>query len=166
IYNNPARSAVNIEIETLKRIVPLPHICGIKECASILQFAEAFACIKQIYPHFSLFGGDDLLALPVMALGADGIISGGATLLPVEMQTLISTCLKGDFLSARTLYFNLHPLLQALCVESNPIPLKKALELFGLPAGEPRLPLTPLNPKHLPILKKALEPWLNATLTS
>ncbi len=164
-YNNPGRTVVNIEVETLKRIAKLPNITGIKECSeNIAQISDILFTIKKERPDFDVICGDDIMTLPFMALGADGIISGGASVIPHEMVALLKACNDGDFEKARALNHALIPVFKAFRLESSPIPLKAALVVMGLPSGNPRLPLTPLNPKYQNSLTSAVQ-WLNAIPT-
>lgn len=163
LYNNPSRTGVNLEIETLKRIVELPRICGIKESSSDFnQLNDILFFIKEARPEFSLLCGDDSFTYSFMTIGADGVISGGANLIPHQMVALVNACRSHDFEKARKLHLTLIPLFNALSLESNPIPLKAALQLAKLPSGYPRAPLTPLQPSYLPILEEA---WSSVTKT-
>lgn len=156
-YNNPGRAGVNIAVDTLKRIADLPNICGVKESSeNIPQITDVLYTIKKERPSFSVICGDDNFTFSIMALGGDGVISGGANLIPEHMVAMVQDFRNGEFEKARELNLALVPLFNALRLESNPIPLKAALQLSGLPSGNPRLPLTPLNPKFLPTLKEAL----------
>jgi len=157
-YNNPSRTGVNIEIETLQRIANLPGICGIKESSEdIPQICDIFYTIKKERPDFAVICGDDILTFVVMALGGDGVISGGANLIPNQIVSMIQFFKQGQFEKARNCNLNLMPIFNALRSESNPIPLKAALQLLGLPSGSPRLPLTSLNPRYMPNLERALQ---------
>lgn len=158
IYNIPGRTAVNIEIETLKRISELPNVVGVKESSGNLgQVSEIVSQIKRDSPNFSLLAGDDSLTLPIMSMGGDGAISGMCNLVPKKMQELVTACLDHDFTYARKVHYELLPLFKAASLETNPIPLKAAMALCGLPAGEPRLPLSPLSSANLEKLKETLE---------
>lgn len=157
VYNNPTRTGINIEVETLRKIAELPRICGVKESSgNLAQITQVLSTLKKEHPDFSVICGDDHLTFCIMALGGDGVISGGANLFPDQMVELIQLCKSGAFVKARELHFALLPLFQALTVESHPIPLKAALQLMDLPSGDPRLPLTPLNTKYIPTLTQAL----------
>lgn len=159
VYNIPGRTSVNVDVETLIRIAKLPHVVGVKESAKNLsQLINIIALIKSENPSFSVLTGDDTSLLPALALGADGGIVGSANLIPSQIRTLIQAGLKGDFAHARQLFYSLFPLFEALSIETNPIPLKYAMSKIGLPAGDPRLPLTPLNPN----LRKVIDPLLDS----
>lgn len=158
VYNNPGRTGVNIEVETLRRLADFPKIIGIKECSgSIFHFCDLLYTIKRERPVFSIFTGDDNMFYPTLAMGGDGVISSLANLIPKKLKALMNTYQKRDFLTAQKLNLSLTPLFKALFMESNPIPLKAALNLCGLPAGHPRLPLTPLDSKYIPHLQRILD---------
>lgn len=164
LYNNPARSVVNIESATLQRLAELPNICGVKECSGNLgQVSEIAATIKKRRPEFALLSGDEWLFLPMLAVGADGLISGWGNLIPSQMVSIYTWWLSNQYEKAKELHLALTCLFNALKLESHPIPLKAALQLAGLPGGHPRLPLTPLQDKFLEPLKKA---WSSVTQIS
>lgn len=157
LYNNPGRTGVHIETPTLERIADLYGIVGIKETSgSVVHFSDILYTIKQKRPDFAVLSGDDNIGFAVMALGGDGIISGASHLVPRAMLDMAHACRTGDLMSAQKLNLLLTPLFKALLLETNPIPLKALLTLAGLPAGEPRLPLTPLSSKYHPTLKETL----------
>lgn len=147
LYNIPSRTSVNIEPTTIGRLVKIANIIGIKEC-NILQAVEV------IQTNIPLLAGDDAWILPLIALGARGAIAAAANVVPYELNTLVQAALHQDFEKARALHSKLFPLFQAGSWESNPIPYKAAMNLMGLPAGEPRLPLLPFS--DLPKLEKVL----------
>lgn len=158
VYNIPGRTAVHIELDTLKRIAALPNIFGIKEASgNISHIGSVISNLKASYPSFRVFSGDDILTLPIMALGGDGVICFLSNLLPEKMKALVSACLKNDFQKGRQLHFDLLPLFHATTLETNPIPIKAAMQACGLPAGLPRLPLTPLAEPFRSILLKVLQ---------
>lgn len=157
VYNHPGRTGVHIETLTLQRISDLPGVIGVKETSgSIAHVCDILYTIKQNRPDFAVMSGDDNMALALMALGGDGVISGASNLVPEAMMELADACRDGDFITAQKLNLALTPLFKALLLETNPIPLKAILHLAGLPAGEPRLPLTPLLGKCIPVLEETL----------
>ncbi|MEZ5314612.1 MAG: 4-hydroxy-tetrahydrodipicolinate synthase [Chlamydiales bacterium] len=159
IYNIPKRSGVNLNETTLKRLLQFPRITGIKEASGELSQISDIISLKKDHPEFKVYAGDDLWSLPVMALGGDGVISVASNLVPKIIKDLINTCKKGDFFHAQKMHHELIPLFKALSFETNPIPIKAAMEMVGLPAGPPRLPLTPLDQSYLPLLKSIIEPF-------
>lgn len=155
-YNIPGRTGVNIQPATLARLAEdCPTIVAVKEASGSLdQVSEILALTS---PGFTVLSGDDSLTLPMMALGAKGVISVVANVAPRQTQELCAAALKGDRRRAAALHLKLFPLIKSLFVETNPIPVKAALGLMGLCRPEPRLPLTPLTPERRPALKKALK---------
>lgn len=153
VYNIPSRTGVNIEVETMKKLAQLPRFVGLKE--SPAHFSQVLD-ITNTPLSYSLLAGDDLLTLPMMALGAQGVISVVSNLYPKKMKQLVDAALKQDFLNARLHHLELYPVMKALICETNPIPIKAALTYCNLPAGPPRLPLTPLSLKNTEALVSVL----------
>ncbi len=155
VYNIPGRTAVNVAPKTLARVAKsCENVVAVKEAAGSLdQVSE----ILSLTPDITVLSGDDSLTLPMMAVGARGVISVVANVAPKMSADLCRHALDGDFAKARKTHLKLFPLVKSLFVETNPIPVKAALELMGLPAGAPRLPLTPLGKEHLPLLRGELK---------
>lgn len=146
LYNHPGRTGRNIETTTLKRLSELPTIIGVKEASGDLsQINDVIAEISSKNSNFCVLSGDDSLTLPLMAMGSHGVISVISNLLPKEFKILVDACLKGDILEARTWHYSLLPLMKALCIDTNPIPIKAAMNLIGSQVGSCRLPLCDLN---------------------
>lgn len=157
VYNIQGRTAVNILTDTLKRIVALPNITGIKEASgNMAQISEVIA-LKREFPHLQVFAGDDILTLPLMSLGGDGVISVVSNLVPTLMKKLVSACQAGKYSEAQMIHLQLLPMFQASGFETNPIPIKAAMAMAGFAAGDPRLPLTPLSSHFLANLKSIVE---------
>lgn len=156
VYNIPGRTGVNIEPKTLARLVKdCPTVVAVKEAAGSLdQVSEILALTPS---SFTVLSGDDSLTLPMISVGAKGVISVVANIAPKQTQALCAAALKGDNKTARALHLQLFPLIKSLFIETNPIPVKAALGLMGLCRPEPRLPLTPLSPQHYPALRKMLK---------
>jgi 4-hydroxy-tetrahydrodipicolinate synthase len=144
VYNIPGRTGSNIAPSTLARLADVPHIVGVKEaCGNIGQIAEVVA---RCHEKFAVLSGDDALILPIMAMGGKGSISTASNVAPKAVSELIRACRDNDFARARGLHYQLLPLFDALFFETNPIPVKCALELMGLiNSAEVRLPLTPIT---------------------
>jgi len=155
-YNIPGRTGVNIAPKTMARIAKdMPAVIAVKEAAGSLdQVSEILALTK---PGFTVLSGDDSLTLPMMSVGARGVISVVANIAPRATQALCEAFLKGDIKKAKALHLKLFPLIKSLFIETNPIPVKAALSMMGLCRPEPRLPLTPLTTENRPALKKALK---------
>jgi 4-hydroxy-tetrahydrodipicolinate synthase len=140
VYNIPGRTASNIAPETLGRLSRVPNIAGVKEASGSL--AQVIEIIAAAGPDFAVYAGDDILTLPIMAAGGKGVISVAANLVPRDFAELTDALLAGDLERGRTLMHRLLPLVSAMTLEVNPIPVKTALALMGRCAEEFRLPLT------------------------
>jgi len=158
LYNNPTRTGQNIETETLKRLMEIPSIIGIKEASgNISQISETIEIVRERRPEFRVVSGDDGLTLPLMVLGGNGVISVLSNLLPQEVKILVEAAASKNFELAKEKHFELMPLIHAIFLETNPIPIKAALAFSGLPAGNCRLPLYPMSQKNAVKLQQALE---------
>lgn len=157
VYNHPGRAVVNIELTTMLRIVDLPHIIGIKDAAEHLsQASDLIYALKDKKPQVSIFSADDASTYPLMALGASGVISVVSNLLPLKVIHMVNALLEGRFKEALELHYELLPLCKALFVETNPIPIKTAMNLCNKSMGELRLPLCEMRTDHLDMLKRVL----------
>ena len=155
VYNIPGRTASNIAPETLARLAKLEHVVGVKEsCGNLDQIAHVVALCPS---DFSVLSGDDALTLPLLAIGGRGCISTTANVAPAEMVALFSAWQHGDAARAREIHYQLLSLFDLLFCETNPIPVKAALELLGLIDGEIRLPLTPLTEPNRERLRVGLK---------
>ena len=160
VYNNPARTARNVELETLLRIAALPSVCAFKEASGDLeQVASLVAALKSLRPDCAVLCGDDTLALPHLALGGHGLISTVANAVPHEIRQLVWAGLDQDFATARELHYRLLPLFRAAFIETNPMPLKQMLRMLGLPSGACRLPLCELREENREKVRLALQSW-------
>jgi 4-hydroxy-tetrahydrodipicolinate synthase len=141
LYNVPGRTGVNLETATVVRLSALPTIVGVKEASgSLVQMSEIVASAPA---DFVLLSGDDPIAVAVMSIGGQGLISVASNVVPAEMAQIIELAEKGDFAAARKLHLWLLPFLQVNFVESNPIPVKAAMAAMGLLEERYRLPLVP-----------------------
>ncbi len=154
VYNVPGRTGQNLLPATLQRLWEIPSVVAVKESSANLgQIVE----IARTLPEGkTLLAGDDNLALPSIAAGAQGLVSVLGNLLPREAKAWVEAALSGDLEEARARQARLLPLIDALFVESNPIPLKAGLKLLGLGGDMLRLPLTPPEPATSKRLAEAL----------
>ncbi len=158
VYNIPGRTSVNLEVSTLQRIAELPHIIGVKECSG--NFQQIMDIIEKIchkHSSFSIISGDDPMTLPMMAVGAHGIMSVISNIIPKAMCNFVQAIQAGNFALARAMNYAIKPLMQAVSVETNPIPIKFLMQLANLDTGHMRLPLTPPSPKSVEILEHYFE---------
>lgn len=157
IYNIPCRTGVNIDIATLLRIVDFPQIIGIKECSgNLTQICEIMDKIALKRNNFAVFSGDDITTISLMALGASGVVSVVSNLVPGPIVELVNAALQGDYVRARHFHYELLPLFKGAFIETNPAPIKEAMNLCGLPAGKCRLPLAPLQSENQHLLGQIL----------
>lgn len=143
LYNIPGRTAIEISVETIARLhADHPNIVAVKHATGSVDGASELAQASDI----AILSGDDTLTLPLMSIGAVGVVSVVANLVPAEMSALIQAALDGDGNEARRLHDELFPLMRDLLrLDTNPIPIKTALAIRGLMAEEFRLPMCPLD---------------------
>ena len=154
LYNVPGRSAVNLDAATCLRLARRGGFAGVKEASG--NVGQIMEILQDRPDGFSVLSGDDALALAVIALGGDGVISVAANEVPGPMARLVDLALRGDVAGAREVHYRLLDLMNANFIESNPIPAKAALVAMGRIAGGIRLPLVPLSETHRPTLLAAL----------
>ena len=155
LYNIPGRTGVNmLPVTALGLRAKFLNIVGIKEASGSLD--QVSEIINGADKDFIVLSGDDSLTLPMMAVGAKGVISVAANVAPAETARMCELFLDGDIAGAAELHHRLFPLVKALFCETNPIPVKYAASLLGLCSYEPRLPLTPLSQARRAGLKAEL----------
>lgn len=155
LYNIQSRTSVNMTPATIARTAKIHNVVGIKEgSGSLGQVSEI---IHQCGEDFLILSGDDPLTLPMMALGAKGVITVTANVAPKDMANLVNAALAGNFAEARTYHFKLAPLFSALFYETNPIPVKEALGMMNKIDPELRLPLTPLSSDNRERLRQVMK---------
>jgi 4-hydroxy-tetrahydrodipicolinate synthase len=155
IYNIPGRTMSRIDSETTARLSRVPGIVGLKESGGDLEASAA--TILASAPDFSVVSGDDALTLPMLAIGGRGVISTVSNLAPRAMGDLVRAFQNGDLAGARRLHYALLPVIRAIFVETNPIPVKTALAILGrIPNAILRLPLTEMAKKNRDRLEAAI----------
>lgn len=140
LYNVPSRTGIGIEAQTYKTLSEHPNINGVKEASGNIAAAAQVRslCGDDLY----IWSGNDSDTVPLMSLGALGVISVASNILPAVVAKLCTLCLDGDFKAATELYGKYAALFYALFIETNPIPIKTALQLLDMDSGIMRLPLT------------------------
>jgi 4-hydroxy-tetrahydrodipicolinate synthase len=161
IYNIGSRTGKNISAPLMDRLSRIPGIAGVKESSGdINQMGDIINDVagkrKAAGGAFAVLSGDDALTLPLIALGGDGVVSVVSNLVPGKVAALAHAALDGDFEKARRLHGELLPFVKAAFVETNPIPIKAALAMAGLPSGPTRLPLGPLSKVSEAVLRQAM----------
>ncbi|HIT86180.1 MAG TPA: 4-hydroxy-tetrahydrodipicolinate synthase [Candidatus Ornithomonoglobus intestinigallinarum] len=153
LYNVPSRTGMNIAIPTLKELAKRENIVAIKEASGNISYtAQVAAHVPELY----IYSGNDDMIVPVMSLGGKGVISVVANILPEETHNLCQNYLDGNAEAARKAQLELLDLINKLFIEVNPVPVKTALNLMGINAGNLRLPLTEMDPANKEALKQAM----------
>ena len=152
LYNVPGRTAANIEPATLARLAKIHNIVAVKEASgSMTQIAEALNFVPE---DFAVLSGDDAVTLPVISLGGRGIISVASNVIPAEIAQMTQAALDDDWPRARALHRKYLPLMQALFIESNPMPAKCLLAMMGRVEENYRLPMVRVKPETRAKLEK------------
>ena len=158
LYNIPSRTGVEISVDTVYRLVSdYPNIVGSKE--STPNMDRISELVGRLGESFAVLSGDDSLTLPMMSLGAKGVVSVANNILPREIKTLTDLALAGDFKKARELHLKLYPVFKALFIETNPIPVKTACWMLGMCEKEFRLPITPMKEENENKLRQVLKEY-------
>ena len=155
LYNIPGRTSVTIASETIAQLAEIPNIVGIKD--STLSMNMVSDIRRLCGEDFDILSGDDPMTLPLMALGGVGVISVASNVAPGAVSDLVNAMNSGDLARGRELHYRLLPLIRALSVETNPIPVKAAASLLGLCSDELRLPLVPMSGVNLRRLQEVME---------
>ncbi|OGW91559.1 MAG: 4-hydroxy-tetrahydrodipicolinate synthase [Omnitrophica bacterium RIFCSPHIGHO2_02_FULL_63_14] len=155
LYNIPSRTGVTIAPETVARLARIPNIVGIKEATGSMDQTSHTLSLCDI----DVLSGDDSLTLPLMALGAKGVISVIANLLPKDTAEMVHAFQAGDLERARRIHYRMFPLCRALFFETNPIPVKKAMGWMRLCSDELRLPLVPMGKDNAKKLAQAMKEY-------
>jgi 4-hydroxy-tetrahydrodipicolinate synthase len=156
VYNIPGRSAKNIEPETIAQLAELPNITMVKEATGSLDQCSQILNTTNL----TVLSGDDSLTLPMMSIGAQGVISVAGNIVPHDLIAMVQAALRGDFQKAAELHHRLFPLCRdMLSLATNPIPVKGAMKLLGRDTGDLRLPMTELEPNQFEALSKTLKTY-------
>lgn len=155
LYNIASRTGINIEPDTVARLAQLKNIVAIKEASGNLS--QMAMIMNLCGDKLALISGDDALILPVLSIGGTGVISVVANVMPAQTAQIIDLFSKGKLDESRKVYNQLLPLIKAMFIETNPIPVKQALGRMGLIKPEVRLPLCPMLPENEEKLEKVLK---------
>lgn len=157
LYNIASRTGVNIEPETFVKLSEIKNIVGVKEASGSL---DQMARIRSLCPKdFLLISGDDSLTLPLMAIGGVGVISVVANIIPKDVADMCAAFEKGDAKRAEALHYKMLPLVKAMFMETNPIPVKAAMGIMKMMDPEIRLPLCEMAPENKEKLIKTLKDY-------
>jgi 4-hydroxy-tetrahydrodipicolinate synthase len=139
LYNVPGRTGCNMEPPTVTRLAAIANIVGIKEASG--NMAQVCEVCRSVPPEFIVVSGDDVMTVPIMAVGGRGVISVASNQIPAEMSQLVEAAERGDFATARAIHERIMPLMQINFVESSPGPVKSAMATMGLIEEAYRLPI-------------------------
>ncbi|MDT8902461.1 4-hydroxy-tetrahydrodipicolinate synthase [Anaeroselena agilis] len=139
VYNVPGRTGINLLPETVQRLAKMENIVAVKEASGNLE--QMSEIIRTTPDDFDLYSGDDALTLPALAIGGCGIISVAGHIVGREIKAMITAFLAGELARARELHLKLLPVYRAMFIATNPTPVKAAVNMLGLAAGDVRLPL-------------------------
>lgn len=155
IYNIPGRTAVNVTPDTMVRLAQVDNIVSIKESAGILP--QVSELVQKLPEDFLVYSGDDALTLPMMAVGAVGVISVAAHVAGRRIKAMVEAFARGDAAEANRIHQMLLPLFNVLFITTNPIMIKAAVNLLGIPAGSVRLPLVDATVEETAKLKEVMQ---------
>ena len=164
LYNVPGRTGVNLNADTVLRLAEVKNIIALKEAGSNLE--QAAEICAGAPPGFSLYSGDDALTLPLLSLGAVGVVSVASHLVGPQIAAMMERYKEGRPAEAARLHLKLLPLFQGLFVAANPIPVKAALNLSGIDVGPPRPPLLPLEGENLAGLDRLIRHYERRLLSA
>jgi 4-hydroxy-tetrahydrodipicolinate synthase len=153
LYNVPGRTGVSLAPATIARLSKIPTIVAVKEASGSLDQVDQIMDLCDI----TVISGDDPLTVPMMAVGARGVISVTANIVPHLVRDLVHRALEGNFEEARQIHRELYPLSRALFIETNPVPVKTALAMMGKIRSEFRLPLVKMSDENEKKLREALK---------
>lgn len=157
LYNVPGRTGMNMEAATTIRLAEFANIVAIKEASgNVTQSGEILAAAGD---KIDILSGDDFLTLPLMAIGAKGIISVSANAIPKEVKAMVTAINNGDWAAAKEMHLNLLKFHNTMFIESNPVPVKTALALMGKMRADVRLPLVAMSDNTLSTLKTVLKDY-------
>ncbi len=157
LYNIPGRTSVNMLPATVARLTSLRNIAAIKEGSGSVQ--QVSDIIRLCGDRIVVLSGDDALTLPMLAVGAKGVITVTANIVPADMAAMVDAFAAGEMGEAQRLHYKMYNLFNALFLETNPIPVKEALAMMGRIDGEIRLPMTSMAPETREKLSQALKEY-------
>ncbi len=154
LYNVPSRTGLDIPVSVYQQLSKIPNIVGVKEASQSID--KVLDICTQCPDSFTVWSGNDSMTIPMISMGAKGVISVTANVIPFEMTRLVSCALSGNYPQAMTIQKAILPLTKHLFCQVNPIPVKEAMQLIGYDCGVCRLPLTTLTQENREKLKRLL----------
>ena len=157
VYNVPGRTSLNLLPETMARLAELPNIVGLKDATGDLK--QGCKTLELCGDKITVLSGDDFTTLPLMCVGAMGVISVVSNVAPADMAGMCNAFFKGDLAKARALHYKMWPLMEAMFFETNPVPAKTALKMMGKITGDMRQPLCPMSAANDAKLRQVLQKY-------
>jgi 4-hydroxy-tetrahydrodipicolinate synthase len=158
LYNIPGRTSRNIEPKTILKLSEVDNIIGVKDaCGDLSQTMQIIEGTRERQKTFYVLSGEDALTFAMMCLGGHGGICAVGNVIGREYSQMIHLLLDGRIEEAREIHYKTLPVVRALFIETNPVPVKEAMNMMGLPAGGLRLPLTPMLPQNREVLQRELQ---------
>lgn len=155
LYNIPGRTGMAIEISTVKKLAEHKNIVAIKEASGNISYAAKL--LAECGDVIDVYSGNDDMVVPLMSLGAKGVISVASHVIPKQMHDMVQYCLDNNFAEATKLQLEYLDIINALFIEVNPIPVKEAVNMMGVNVGSCRMPLCDMTDEHKEVLRKTLE---------
>ena len=162
VYNIQSRTGVNIETKTLARMAALPNMAAVKEASGSMQ--QISDVIDSMPKEFTVLSGDDNMTLPLISAGGSGVISVVSNLLPKRLSSMVGAALSSKMDVARVMQHELLPVFKAAFIETNPVPIKTAMSLCGMPSGGVRLPLCEMSSENSKYLAKVISMYMELKL--
>ena len=156
MYSVPSRTGVKLSLNVIKTLSEIPNIQGIKEASGDISYV---ADIVNIAPKLDLYSGNDDMVTPMMALGAKGVISVTSNIIPKENHDMVMNFLNGNVNEAIKAQVKYIDLTRAMFIETNPVPIKEAMNIMGFDVGECRSPLGPLSDKNKELVKQVIKKY-------
>ena len=159
-YNVPSRTGINMDVDTIVELAKIDNVDAVKEASgSVDKVSDIYRALQKegLEDKFNILSGEDSLTLPIMAVGGTGVISASANVDTRRMVLMVDSILNDDYDTALDLHYEMLELIRAFFIESNPVPVKTAMNLMGLPSGPLRQPLIGMKEENLEVLKKALK---------
>ena len=153
-YNVPGRTGVDIPLSVYEKLSKIPNLIGTKEAST--DITKTIKILSRCGSSFTVWSGNDDMIVPMMALGAKGVISVLSNVIPAQTQIMCRAALAGDFDTAAALQIEFQPLIETLFCEVNPIPVKEAMKIIGFDCGCCRLPLSPMSEANRKKLRETL----------
>jgi 4-hydroxy-tetrahydrodipicolinate synthase len=155
VYNVPGRTSLNLLPETMARLATLPNIVGLKDATGDLK--QGAKTLELCGDRITVLSGDDFTTFPLLCVGGMGVISVVSNVVPGDMAGMCTAFFKGDLAEARRLHYKMWPLIEAMFIETNPVPVKTAVKMMGKITGEVRQPLCPLAPQNEEKLRQVMQ---------